>query len=249
MPQLGESIAEATVVRHQVQTGREGAADQEIIEVETNKAVMGVTPPVREVATIDAQVKETYPIGAVLVTSRQAKRCGRFTKQTAAEVRREKFRKRFGTCGQRKGCRQKNRGQCATAELSTDRLPVPAARKVPVFYRRAARADGRAGTYRGRSRRNSRNGSGIACYDQRPRNLPAPIESQTTSDASAIRKRRCRCNAPQLVATACHRRFIGQPRPAAERIVKQRDGKPGPALYALRALALALAEIQARRQS
>ena len=67
MPQLGESIAEATIVAIKVQPGEKVAADQEIIEVETNKAVMGVTTPCAgEIEKIDAQVKETYPIGAVL---------------------------------------------------------------------------------------------------------------------------------------------------------------------------------------
>lgn len=43
MPQLGESIAEATVLRLLVAPGEEISADQEIFEVETNKATMGVT--------------------------------------------------------------------------------------------------------------------------------------------------------------------------------------------------------------
>jgi pyruvate/2-oxoglutarate dehydrogenase complex dihydrolipoamide acyltransferase (E2) component len=43
MPQLGESIAEATIVRLGVAVGDAVRTDQEIIEVETNKAVMGVT--------------------------------------------------------------------------------------------------------------------------------------------------------------------------------------------------------------
>src|SRR5438132_301223 len=43
MPQLGESIAEATIVDIKVKPGDEVADDQEILDVETNKAVMGVT--------------------------------------------------------------------------------------------------------------------------------------------------------------------------------------------------------------
>src|SRR5229473_5638539 len=67
MPQLGESIAEATVVDVKVKSGEEVAADQEIIDVETNKAVMGVTTPCKgKIDKITAQVKETYPIGTVL---------------------------------------------------------------------------------------------------------------------------------------------------------------------------------------
>jgi len=67
MPQLGESIAEATIVDIKVKPGDEVATDQEIIDVETNKAVMGVTTPCPgEIAKIDAEVKGTYSVGAVL---------------------------------------------------------------------------------------------------------------------------------------------------------------------------------------
>jgi pyruvate/2-oxoglutarate dehydrogenase complex dihydrolipoamide acyltransferase (E2) component len=67
MPQLGESMAEATIVSIKVQPGEEVSADQEIIEVETDKAVMGVTTPCPgKIAKIDAEVKGTYTVGAVL---------------------------------------------------------------------------------------------------------------------------------------------------------------------------------------
>src|SRR4026209_1879696 len=67
MPQLGESIAEATVVDIKVKPGDEVVDDQEIIDVETNKAVMGVTTPCKgKVEKITVQLKETYPVGAVL---------------------------------------------------------------------------------------------------------------------------------------------------------------------------------------
>src|SRR4051795_5843106 len=67
MPQLGESMAEATIVAIKVQPGDKVSADQEIIEVETDKAVMGVTTPCPgEIAKIDAEVKGTYAVGTVL---------------------------------------------------------------------------------------------------------------------------------------------------------------------------------------
>src|SRR5437764_11832708 len=67
MPQLGESMAEATIVSIKVKPDDKVSADQEIIEVETDKAVMGVTTPCPgQVAKIDAEVKGTYPVGAVL---------------------------------------------------------------------------------------------------------------------------------------------------------------------------------------
>src|SRR3982074_1693634 len=67
MPQLGESIAEATIVRFCVEVGDGVEIDQEIIEVETNKAVMGVTTPCAgKIESLSALVNEAYPIGTVL---------------------------------------------------------------------------------------------------------------------------------------------------------------------------------------
>ena len=60
MPQLGESIAEATIVDIKVKPGDEVAADQEIIDVETQKAVMGVTTPCKgRIDKITAQLNQT----------------------------------------------------------------------------------------------------------------------------------------------------------------------------------------------
>jgi pyruvate/2-oxoglutarate dehydrogenase complex dihydrolipoamide acyltransferase (E2) component len=67
MPQLGESIAEATVVRLTVKVGDQVESDQEVIEVETNKAVMSVTTPCDGIVeSFKAEVNETYPVGNVL---------------------------------------------------------------------------------------------------------------------------------------------------------------------------------------
>jgi pyruvate/2-oxoglutarate dehydrogenase complex dihydrolipoamide acyltransferase (E2) component len=45
MPQLGESIAEATVVNLLVAVGEHVETDQDIIEVETSKATMNLASP------------------------------------------------------------------------------------------------------------------------------------------------------------------------------------------------------------
>ncbi|MDO5470920.1 MAG: dihydrolipoamide acetyltransferase family protein [Akkermansia sp.] len=67
MPQLGESIAEATIMRLLVQPGDEVQADQEVIEVETNKAVMGVTVSCSGKVTSFAVAEgETVAVGAVI---------------------------------------------------------------------------------------------------------------------------------------------------------------------------------------
>src|SRR5437016_5123975 len=67
MPQLGESIAEATVVSLLVQVGQLVRTDQDIIEVETSKATMNVTAPCPgRVERLLVRLTESYPVGAVL---------------------------------------------------------------------------------------------------------------------------------------------------------------------------------------
>ena len=67
MPQLGESIAEATIKAINVQQGDSVTADQDIIEVETEKAVMEVTAPCEGcVVEISAKENISYPVGTVL---------------------------------------------------------------------------------------------------------------------------------------------------------------------------------------
>ena len=69
MPQLGESIAEATVIRLGVAVGDVVQTDQEVIEVETNKAVMSVTTLCDGiVAEIRAQEGISYAVGSILGT-------------------------------------------------------------------------------------------------------------------------------------------------------------------------------------
>ncbi len=67
MPQLGESIAEATILHVLVQPGDCVTADQEVFEVETNKAVMGVTIPCGgTVDSISVSEGETVAVGCVM---------------------------------------------------------------------------------------------------------------------------------------------------------------------------------------
>jgi pyruvate/2-oxoglutarate dehydrogenase complex dihydrolipoamide acyltransferase (E2) component len=67
MPQLGESIAEATIVNFLVQVGDQVQTDQDIIEVETSKATMNVAAPCPgKVEKLQVQLNQSYPVGAVL---------------------------------------------------------------------------------------------------------------------------------------------------------------------------------------
>lgn len=69
MPQLGESIAEATIVKLLVQEGDQVETDQEIIEVETNKATMGVTTLCGgTIGRFNIEVGQSYAVGSVLGT-------------------------------------------------------------------------------------------------------------------------------------------------------------------------------------
>lgn len=81
MPQLGESIAEATVIRLGVAVGDAVRTDQEIIEVETNKAVMGVTTLCDGIVSeIRAVEGVSYSVGSLLglleVTEEEVARTG-----------------------------------------------------------------------------------------------------------------------------------------------------------------------------
>lgn len=81
MPQLGESIAEATVIRLDVAVGDAVKTDQEIIEVETNKAVMGVTTLCNGIVSeIRAVEGVSYSVGSLLgmleVTEEEVARTG-----------------------------------------------------------------------------------------------------------------------------------------------------------------------------
>src|SRR5258708_2403525 len=81
MPQLGESIAEATIINFLFKPGDQVEADQDLIEVETDKATMSVTSPCSgRVENFVAQLNESCAVGGVLgyleVTPEEAARAG-----------------------------------------------------------------------------------------------------------------------------------------------------------------------------
>lgn len=81
MPQLGESIAEATIVRVLIESGAKVEAGQDIFEVETSKAVMTVTAPCSgAVGEVTAIPQTSYAVGAtlgaLLVSEEDAKAMG-----------------------------------------------------------------------------------------------------------------------------------------------------------------------------
>lgn len=260
MPQLGESMAEATIVSLKVQPGDNVSADQEIIEVETDKAVMGVTTPCAgTIAKIDAEVKGTYAVGAILgyVEASEAD-AARFQKRAPEPPKGDVAKEIPGrdSEGEEAVVSQNGGGshfQVDEAGLPPVTfggadggegagLPVPAAAKGAGFLSPRVRARmaqlqlthadiaGIAGT----------GAAGRVTIKDLEKFL-GEIERQPSEKPSAIRTG---------VADAMRRSWT---RPLATVGVsvsldpvlddrKKRDPKPGPALYVLRALALALAE-------
>jgi pyruvate/2-oxoglutarate dehydrogenase complex dihydrolipoamide acyltransferase (E2) component len=243
MPQLGESIAEATIVDIKVKAGDEVVADQEIIEVETNKAVMGVTTPCKgKVVKITAEVKETYPIGAVLgYVEASAEDAAKFAKQAPSpgemEITEEipaRADQEVATAGQRTVADQTGNGVAG--------LPVPAVLRgagflSPRVRARMAELQLTAADLAGIT--GSGLGNRVTINDLE--NFLDGIAKQKISEASTIRTG---------VADAMRRSWSRPLATIGSAVIldplledrRNRDPKPGPALYVLRALALALAE-------
>ena len=258
MPQLGESMAEATIVAIKVQPGEKVAADQEIIEVETDKAVMGVTTPCAgEIVKVEAEVKGVYAVGAVLgyVEASEADAARLVKKKPAppqGEIAKElpgrEEEKTSSGNGSGSHFQVDEEGLPAVPTGShfqndaSGLLPVPASAKGAGYLSPRVRARmaelqltnadlaGIAG---------SGNAGRVTIKDLE--SFLGGIEGQSAEKPSAIRTG---------VADAMRRSWT---RPLAtvglsvclDPVLddrKKRDPKPGPALYALRALALALAE-------
>jgi pyruvate/2-oxoglutarate dehydrogenase complex dihydrolipoamide acyltransferase (E2) component len=256
MPQLGESMAEATIVAIKVKAGEKVAADQEIIEVETDKAVMGVTTPCAgEIAKIEAHEKGTYAVGAVLGyieasevdAARLVKKTASPQGEVAKEIpgREEESAKAIDN-GSGSHFQVDEQGLAPVPTGShvdqTGGLPVPAGAKgigylSPRVRARMAELSLTSADLAGIA--GSGNAGRVTIKDLE--NFLSGIEKQSAEKPSAIRTG---------VADAMRRSWT---RPLAtvgmsvalDQVLddrKKRDAKPGPALYVVRALALALAE-------
>jgi pyruvate/2-oxoglutarate dehydrogenase complex dihydrolipoamide acyltransferase (E2) component len=243
MPQLGESIAEATVVALKVKPGDKVVADQEIIEVETNKAVMSVTTPCAgEIKTITAEVQGTYPIGAVLGyvegSEQDAAKFAKNAPKPSAESVASEVPGRDEATAKAVAAKKTNGAMAQTR----GGLPVPAGAKGAGYLSPRIRAR-MAELQLTNADLAGILGSGTAgrVTVRDLENFLQGIEKQSASPATAIRTG---------VADAMRRSWtrplatvgssVGLDPVLEDR--KKRDPKPGPALYALRALALALAE-------
>ncbi len=239
MPQLGESIAEATIVSFLVQPGDEVKTDQDLIEVETNKATMNVASPCPgRVEKLLAEIGQSYPVGAVLgylaATAEDAARLGLDTPAAPtvpADVASDSAAPAEPAATAPRKVQPTVRG-----------LPVPAnaagaGYMSPRLKARMIELGLHAADLAGVPGSGAAGRVTIKDFER----FVAQLEQHRRSQASSMRV---------AVADAMRRSWT---RPLATVALpvcfdallahrKQCDPKPGPALYALRALALALAE-------
>src|SRR5437773_1827716 len=240
MPQLGESIAEATVINFLVNADDRVEADQDVMEVETNKATMNVTSPCPgRVEKFLVKLNESYPVGAVLgyvdVSKEDAARLGLDTPAPATPPAETDAAAEFSsaTAG----------GKAKAGVQPTVRgLPVPAHAAGASYMspRMKARMD-ELGLHAADLAGIAGSGAGGRVTIEDFEHFLANLQRHKLSPASTMRV---------AVADAMRRSWT---RPLAtvalpvclEAMLAHRKAsrpKAGPALYALRALAVALAE-------
>lgn len=240
MPQLGESMAEAAIVNLLVQVGDKVQTDQDIIEVETNKATMNVSSPCPgRMERFLIKLNESYPVGAVLgyieASKEDAARLG-----LDAPVPAKNGEDAQG--GADSAGKEESAGARKSVHPTVRGLPVPAnaagaSYMSPRMKARMVELGLHAADLAGLP------GSGAAgrVTIQDFEKFIARLEKDKFSQASSMRV---------AVADAMRRSWT---RPLATVALpvcfdpllnhrKMCSPKPGPALYALRALAVALAE-------
>ena len=236
MPQLGESIAEATIVSLPCPTGCSVISDQDILEVETNKATMSVTAPCAgQITEWRVELGQSYAVGAVLgfldVSEAEASRAGLDSQPHSHSSPSTDQTDSLPSASRYSGVQPTVRG-----------LPVPAHAAgasflSPRMKARMSELGLHAADLAGIA------GSGAAgrvtiedfekFLSQLDHHRITPASSMRVAVADAMRRSWTRPLATvgmpvRLDALLAHRK-LSQP-------------KPGPALYALRALALALGE-------
>jgi pyruvate/2-oxoglutarate dehydrogenase complex dihydrolipoamide acyltransferase (E2) component len=236
MPQLGESIAEATIVNFLVQPGDQVEADQNLIEVETNKATMTVTSPCNgRLMKFTAQLHESYPVdsslGYIEATAAEIARLGLDTPPPKSNDNGHEAVSKPETVASRSRVQPTIRGlpvpaNAAGASYLSPRLKA----RMDELGLHAADLSGVAGS----------GAAGRVTVEDFEKYI-ASLEKHKMSGASSMRV---------AVADAMRRSWtrplatVGLPVTLDPVLAhrKSLNPKPGPALYALRALAIALAE-------
>jgi len=236
MPQLGESIAEATIVQLLVGPDDPIEADQDVMEVETNKATMTVAAPCRgRVTKVLARLNESYPVGAVLgylqASQEDAARLGLDEPELTAVAETGEEAEGPGNGHTRRGVQPTVRGLPVPAHAAGASYMSPRMKaRMNELGLHAADLAGIAGS-----------GAAGRVTIQDFESFLSNLEQARLSTASSMR----------VAVADAMRRSWARPLATVARPVrvdamlahrKACATKPGPALYALRALAIALSE-------
>jgi pyruvate/2-oxoglutarate dehydrogenase complex dihydrolipoamide acyltransferase (E2) component len=234
MPQFGESIAEANIVSFLVKPGDNVSADQDIIEVETNKATMTVTSPCTgKIETFTAQMNESYTVDAVLgyieTTKEEAARLGLDASGPPKPSDTERTPKT--------GLNGRTRVQPTVRGLPVPANAAGASYLSPRLKARMAELGLSAADLAGVAGSGAAGRVTIEDFEK----FLTGLEEHKMSGASSMRV---------AVADAMRRSWtrplatVGLPVQLDALLAhrKSLDPKPGPALYALRAMAMALSE-------
>jgi len=235
MPQLGESIAEANIINFLVKAGDTVEAGQDLLEVETNKASMTVSSPCRgRIEKFTVELNKSYAVGAVLgqieVAKEEAARLGLEISAPA----------RTGDAGH--VSKPDANGGRSRVRPTVRGLPVPAnaagaSYLSPRLKARMTELGLSAADLAGVAGSGAAGRVTIEDFEK----FIANLEKQKVSQASPMRV---------AVADAMRRSWtrplatVGLPAQLDALLAhrKASNPKPGPALYALRALAIALSE-------
>ena len=238
MPQLGESIAEAAVISFLVKPGDQVQADQDVVEVETNKATMNVTSPCAgRVEKLVVKLNDSYPVGTVLG----------YVEATVEEIARlgldEPAPEEPVEAASALSANQNGNGHNARKVEPTVRgLPVPAhaagaSYMSPRMKARMNELGLHAADLAGIAGSGAAGRVTIQDFEAFIANLErsklSPASSMRVAVADAMRRSWARPLATVALPVALDALLAHR---------KASDPKPGPALYALRALAIALSE-------
>ena len=239
MPQLGESIAEATIRDVKIEIGQSVDADEDILEVETEKAMMEVTTPCPgQILETIAKIDTSYPVGAILGYIEASKEYAQ--KSIPPEEPDDLSEQKSENLTNKKA--ENNDLANPSVTPTIEGLPVPAkatgARYISPRLRarmedlglNAADLAGIAGS-----------GAGGRITVEDFESFMYDLETKKTSPASSMR----------IAVADSMRRSWSRPLATVGSPVKldsvlnhrkQSNPKPGPTIYAIRALAIALGE-------
>ena len=240
MPQLGESIAEATVRDIKIEIGQQVTADEDLLEVETEKAMMEVTTPCPgKILEIIAEVDISYPVGATLGYLEATEEYAEKNLQIEETFDSEEEQSNFAESDQI-DANEPNKSLSVTPTI--EGLPVPAKASGAKYISPRLRARmeelglntadlaGIAGS-----------GAGGRVTVEDFESFMHDLETKKTSPASSMRI---------AVADSMRRSWsrplatVGSPVKLDSLLEHRKSStpKPGPTIYAIRALALALSE-------